>query len=345
MKLNELGRSGLQVTEICLGTMTWGRQNTEAEGHAQIDYALNAGINFMDTAEMYAIPPTPETYGKTETIIGNWFKKNGKRDKWILASKIGGGNTRWIRDGKRPDAKSLRVAVEDSLKRLQTDYIDLYQIHWPNRGHPHFENYWSYDPFKQDTDDSVANMLEVLQAADELIKEGKIRHLGVSNETAWGIMQYLKLAETHDLPRLVSTQNEYNLLRRLFDHDLAEVAHHEGVGLLAYSPLGAGVISGKYLDGALPAGTRGAITNGIYRHNEYSEPAIRCYVNLARDHGLDVNQMAISFCLSRKFMTSVIIGATSLEQLKTDIAAADVKLDDEVLRGIASIHRRYPRTV
>jgi len=345
MKFNTLGRTGIKVSEICLGTMTWGVQNTEQEAHAQLDYALDAGLNFMDTAEIYAIPPKAETYGKTESYIGSWFKKTGNRDKWILATKIGGGNTSWIRDGSRPSATSIREAIEGSLKRLQTDYIDVYQIHWPWRGHYHFENSWTYDPSSQNTTEVLESMREILETMNELVKEGKIRHVGLSNETAWGISRFTRLSEELGLPRVVSVQNEYSLLRRLFDHDLAEVARHEDVGLLAYSALSAGAISGKYLDGAMPEGSRGAISGGLYRNNEFSEPAIRCYINLARDHGLDVAQLALAFTLSRPFLTSVIIGATSLEQLTTNIAAADVTLDDEVFRGIESIYRRYPRTI
>jgi aryl-alcohol dehydrogenase-like predicted oxidoreductase len=347
MKLNTLGRTDLKVTEICLGTMTWGVQNTQTEGHAQIDHALEAGINFMDTAEVYAIPPSAETYGKTETIIGNWFRKTGKRDQWILASKISGGkNSPWIRNGTRPSRATVRQAVEGSLKRLQTDYIDLYQIHTAARGHFHFEGSWNFHSESQDPEDVSANLLDVLEAMGDMVKEGKIRHLGLSNESTWGIGKYLSLAEKHDLPRVVSVQNEYNLLRRHFDLDLAELSRHENVGLLGYSPLASGVLTGKYLNGAVPAGSRAAIQKGgVWRHNEFSEPAVRAYVDLARDHGLDVSQMSIAFCLTRPFMTSVIIGATSLEQLKSDIGARDIRLSCEVLADIEAIHRRYPRTI
>lgn len=345
MKMNKLGRTDLNVSEICLGTMTWGEQNSEAEAHAQIDYALDQGINFMDTAELYAVPPKAATYGKTEEYIGTWLKKTGKRDKWIIATKVAGAGPQWIRGGKPISKQTITEAVEGSLKRLQTDYIDLYQLHWPNRGTYHFENAWTFDASNQPIQPTLDNMLEVLQTLDGLVKEGKIRHVGLSNESGWGIMQYLKLAEQHNLPRMVSTQNEYSLVRRVFDLDLSEVTRHEDVGLLAFSPLAAGALSGKYLDGAVPPGSRAAISNGIYRHNEFSEPAIRCYVNLAHDHGLDPCQMAIAFCLTRFFMTSVIIGATSLEQLKTDIGATDITLDEDVLRGIEAIHRRYPRTI
>ncbi len=345
MKYNRLGRTDVKVSEICLGTMTWGRQNTEAEGHAQMDYALSEGINFLDTAEIYAVPPNPGTYGKTEEIIGTWFKKNGQRDKWVVASKIGGVGVEWIRNGAPITGPAVRKAVEGSLRRLQTDYIDLYQLHWPNRGHYHFEKSWTYDPSGQDKKGTVPNMLEVLEALQEMVDEGKIRHVGLSNESAWGTMQYLRLAQEHNLPRIVSIQNEYNFLRRYYDMDLAELAHYEDVGLLAYSPLAAGAITGKYLDGALPEGTRGAISGSVYRSSELTEPAIRKYLELARTHGLDISQMAIAFCLTKPFMTSVIIGATSLEQLQTDIAAADISLNEKVLEGIQNIFRQHPRTL
>jgi len=341
MKYNRLGRTELDVSEICLGTMTWGNQNTEAEAHAQIDYALGAGVNFMDTAEMYPIPPRSHYQGRTEEFIGNWFKNNGQRDKWVLATKVVGGGS-FVRDGAMTDRQTIRIAIEDSLRRLQTDYVDLYQIHWPNRGSYHFENFWKFKPHEQHRDVVLPNLLDILETLDALVREGKIRHIGVSNESAWGMMQYLKLAEENDLPRIVTTQNEYSLLCRRFDHDLAELSHHEDVGLLTYSSLAAGTLSGKYMDGALPAGSRGAISGGVWRQHEFSEPAIRCYLNLAWDHGLDVNQMALAFALSPAFVTSVIIGATNMDQLKTDIACVDITLNDDVLRGIDSIYRRYP---
>ena len=345
MRMNTLGRTGVAVSEICLGTMTWGLQNTEAEGHAQMDYALEAGINFFDTAEMYAVPPSAETYGKTEEIIGSWFKATGNRDKIVLASKVAGGGRPWVRGGRGVDGSGVREAVEGSLRRLKTDRIDLYQVHWPRRGHYHFEGSWDYNPYTQDKAAVLPNITEVLEVMGELVKEGKILHFGLSNETAWGTMQYLRIAEQQGLPRVQTIQNEYNLLRRYYDLDLAELAFHEDVGLLAYSPLAAGALTGKYLDGALPAGTRGAISGGMYRSNEYTEPAIRAYMALAAEHGLDINQMAIAFCLTKPFMTSVIIGATSMEQLKLDIAAADVTLSDAVLDGIQQIFMRYARTL
>ncbi|MHA1158453.1 MAG: aldo/keto reductase [Alphaproteobacteria bacterium] len=345
MKFNKLGRTGVKVSEICLGTMTWGRQNSEAEGHAQMDFALDQGVNFIDTAELYAIPANAETYGRTEEIIGTWLAANGRRADIVLATKIAGGETRWIRDGAPPDRASIRTALEASLKRLRTDYVDLYQIHWPTRGHYHFTSHWTYDPTAQDRGAVLPQIEEVLETVAELVREGKIRHFGLSNETAWGTMQYLRLSQERDLPRVVTIQNEYNFLRRYYDTDLAELAYHEDVGLMAYSPLAGGALTGKYLDGALPEGTRGAISGGNYRNNQYTEPAIRAYLELAATHDLDASQMALAFGLGKPFMTSVIIGATTMAQLRTNIAAVDVKLSDEVLAGIHEIHKRYPRTL
>jgi aryl-alcohol dehydrogenase-like predicted oxidoreductase len=345
MKMKTLGRTDISVSEICLGTMTWGKQNTEAEGHQQMDYAVAQGVNFFDTAEMYAVPPDASTYGKTEEIIGTWFKNTGRRNDIVLASKVAGGGRPWVRGGRGIDGPSVREAVEGSLKRLQTDRIDLYQIHWPRRGHYHFEGSWDYNPYLQDKQSVLPNMLEVLQVMGELVREGKILHFGLSNESAWGTMQYLKLSMELGLPRVQTIQNEYNFLRRYYDMDLAELAFHEDVGLLAYSPLAAGAISGKYLGGALPEGTRGAVAGSAYRNNQYTEPAIRAYMALADKHGLDVCQMAIAFCLTKPFMTSVIIGATTMEQLKANIAAADIQLSQVVLDEIQQIFMRYARTL
>lgn len=345
MKLKPLGRTDLRVTELCLGTMTWGSQNTESEGHQQIDMALESGINFMDTAEIYAVPRSPQTSGRTEEIIGNWFRQTGKRDQWILASKVAGGPVDFIRNGARTDGKTIRMAVESSLQRLQTDRIDLYQIHWAGRGSYNFEGSWNYQPHTQDTSDVLANIEDMLQTLGDLVKEGKILHIGVSNETTWGIAQWLRIAEAKGLPRLVSVQNEYSLLRRHFDLDLAELSHHEDVGLLAYSTLAGGLITGKYNDGQMPKGSRGDYQKGFWRHNPHSEAATKEYMALAQRHGLDVAQMAIAFALSRPFMTSVIIGATSTAQLANAIAAKDQVLSPEILGEIEAIHRRYPRTI
>lgn len=345
MKMKKLGRTDISVSEICLGTMTWGVQNSEAEGHAQMDYAVSQGINFFDTAEMYAVPPSARTFGKTEEIIGTWFEKTGKRDDIVLASKVAGGGRPWVRDGRGIDGPSVREAVEGSLRRLKTDRIDLYQIHWPRRGHYHFEGSWDYNPYKQRRSEVLPNLIEVHEVMGELVKEGKILHFGLSNETAWGTMQYLRLADERGLPRVQTIQNEYNFLRRYYDSDLAELAFHEDVGLLAYSPLASGAISGKYLGGVLPPGTRGAVSGSAYRNNELTEPAIRAYIALAEKHGLDVCQMAIAFCLTKPFMTSVIIGATSMEQLKINIAAAYLRLSQQVLDDIQQIFMRYARTL
>jgi aryl-alcohol dehydrogenase-like predicted oxidoreductase len=347
MKFNRLGRTDISVSEICLGTMTWGTQNTEAEAHAQMDYAVDQGVNFFDTAELYPTTPVSgETYGRTEEHIGTWLKKTGKRDEIVLATKIAGGGRPHIRDGRPIEAATIREAVDASLKRLQTDYIDLYQIHWPNRPHYHFRGSWDFNAFEQDREKSVSGITEKLETLDELVKAGKIRTIGLSNETAWGTMQYLRQAEEKGFPRVVSIQNEYNLLYRAFDLDMAEVSHHGDVGLLAYSPLAAGLLTGKYLDGARPAGSRGTINKDLGgRLQPLQEPAVAAYVQLAEKHGIDPAQLAIAFCLTRPFMASVIIGATSMEQLKADIGAADLTLSDEVLADISKIHRQYPAPI
>lgn len=344
MRYKKLGQTNIDVSLICLGTMTWGRQNTEGEGHAQMDYALSQGVNFFDTAEMYAVPPTPDTYGKTEEIIGTWFAKTGNRDKVILASKVAGpGMMTWIRDGQaKIDRANIHAALDDSLKRLQTDYIDLYQLHWPNRGSYHFSQQWGFAP-GFDKNAVRDNFLEVIETMDGLIKEGKIRHVGLSNESAWGTMQWLRLSEEQSLPRMVSIQNEYSLLCRLFDTDLHEVAVAEGCGLLAWSPLAGGLISGKYLNGARPKGTRWDIEERfLQRDTQTANDAVRAYINVAQKHGLDVCQMALAFVNDRPFVTSNIIGATSMEQLKTNIASIDVTLSQECLDDIAAIHKRFP---
>ncbi len=344
MKIDTLGRSDLKVSRFCLGSMTWGTQNTPEEAFAQIDYALDHGINFLDTAELYPTTPgSKETAGDTERIIGEWFARTGRRNEVVLATKIVGAGNRTVRDDGAPiSPETLRIALEGSLQRLQTDHIDLYQLHWPNRGSYHFRQSWSFDPSShpRGLDDEFRAILETLAS---FIAEGRVRHIGLSNETAWGTMTWLRLAEAEGLPRMISIQNEYSLLHRLFDTDLAEVCHHEDVGLMAFSPLAAGLLSGKYVDGDVPARTRLSINPGLNgRHSPRSEPAIAAYVALAREHGLDPAQMALAFAASRPFMGSVILGATSMDQLATDIAAADLELTDEVKAGIAAIHQRHP---
>lgn len=343
MKFRKLGTSDIDVSLICLGTMTWGLQNTESEGHEQMDYALERGINFFDTAEMYAVPPSAETYGKTEEIIGTWFASRNSRDKVILASKIAGPGLGWVREGQNKiDRENIHKAVEASLKRLQTDYIDLYQLHWPNRGSYCFQQYWTYNP-KFDKDRVQDNFLEVLQTFDGLIKDGKIRHIGLSNETSWGTMKYLHLSEIHGLPRMQSIQNEYSLMSRQFDTDLHEIAVSEKCGLLAWSPLVRGMISGKYLGGKRPEGTRLAIDpRPEKRDTPQANAAIQAYIDVAEKHGLDVCQMALAFVNSRPFVTSNIIGATNMEQLKTNIDSIDLTLNDDVLKDIDTVYRQFP---
>ncbi|MBY5815221.1 aldo/keto reductase [Rhizobium leguminosarum] len=347
MKYNSLGRTDISVSEICLGTMTWGSQNSEADAHAQMDYAVEKGVNFFDTAELYPTTPvSAATQGWTEDYIGSWFNKTGKRGDIVLATKVAGRGRDYLRGGEGADAMNIRLALEASLTRLKTDYVDLYQIHWPNRGHFHFRQNWNYNPFTQDRDKAVANMLDILETLGALVKEGKIRAIGLSNETTWGIHKYLTLAEQKSLPRVASVQNEYNLLYRHFDLDLAELSHHEDVGLLAYSPLAGGILSGKYIDGGRPKGSRGSINHDIGgRLQPLQEPATKAYLDIAATYGIDPAAMALAFCLSRPFMASVIIGATSMEQLKIDIGAADITLSNEILAEIAKVHRQYPLTL
>lgn len=347
MKYHPLGRTGIKVSEICLGTMTWGSQNSEAEAHQQLDHALEAGVNFIDTAELYPTTPlSQQTYGDTERYIGSWLAARGKRDDIVLASKVAGPGRPYIRDGGPMTRAGIHAAIEGSLKRLRTDYLDLYQLHWPNRGHYHFRNAWTYDASKQDKSRTAAELVEILETLGELHKAGKVRAVGLSNETAWGTMQFVNLAEKLGLPRMASIQNEYNLLYRSFDLDLAEVSHHEDVGLLAYSALAAGLLTGKYLDGARPAGSRITVNGDLGgRYQPLQEPAVAAYAALAREHRLDLSQLSLAFCLTRPFMTSVIIGATTMAQLKTDIGAADVTLSAEVMAGIAKLHRQYPAPI
>ncbi|KAA3519521.1 aldo/keto reductase [Agrobacterium vitis] len=347
MKYNRLGRTDISVSSICLGTMTWGSQNTKEDAFAQMDYALDKGVNFFDTAELYPTTPlSAETYTDTEKLIGLWFEKTGKRKDVVLATKVAGAGRPYIRGGAPINADTIREAVDASLMRLKTDYIDLYQIHWPNRGHYHFRGVWGYDPSNQNRAQVLAEITEKLEALQDCVTAGKIRAIGLSNETTWGTQKFLDIAEQKCLPRVASVQNEYNLLYRPHDLDMAELSHHEQVGLLSYSPLAGGILSGKYLDGAKPAGSRGSINGDIGgRLTPNQEPATRAYIELAKQNGLDPSQMALAFCLTRPFMASVIIGATSMDQLKTNIGAANVTLSDEVMKGIAAIYRQYPMPI
>jgi aryl-alcohol dehydrogenase-like predicted oxidoreductase len=346
MEIRKLGRTNLDVSLICLGTMTWGSQNSEAEAHEQLDYAWGQGVNFLDTAEGY--PTTParhENQGLTEQYVGSWLAARRNRDKVILATKVSGpvrpGDARRFRpDGNHLNRANIEEGVNGSLKRLQTDYIDLYQVHWPDRPVAKFGQRGISE--LHDTAETVP-IAETLEALAGLVKAGKIRFIGVSNETPWGMCEYLRCAEAAGLPRIVSIQNAYSLLNRTFEIGHSEVALREQVGLLAYSPLAAGHLTGKYLGGAIPAGSRLDVAKQFTRYETPGQvPATTAYVELARKHGLDPAQMALAFVNGRAFVTATIIGATSVEQLKADIASVDVKLDDEVIAGIEAIQRRSP---
>ncbi len=343
MKYNQLGKSSLKVSEICLGTMTWGAQNTKHDAFEQMDYALSEGVNFVDTAELYSIPSSSETQGRTEEIIGEWFTEKGRRQDVVLATKVSGNGIPWIRDKAPINRKSIQEAIEGSLRRLQTDYIDLYQLHWPNRGSYHFGQYFTFDPSKQSHTECEDNFFEVLETLHGFRQAGVIREVGLSNEMPWGTMRYLQIARENGFPEMVSMQNEYSLLYRLFDTHLSEIAKHENIGLLAYSPLGRGMLTGKYNDGGIPEGSRASIVKGLNgRLNDRGISAAIAYTDCAHHFGMDPSQMALAFVLSRPFTASVIIGATNMQQLKTNIASKDLALADEVFSKIKQIYRRFP---
>lgn len=325
--------------------MTWGTQNTYEEAAEQIACALDHGVNFIDTAEMYPTTPMSEaTLGDTEKIIGQWVAQTGRRNEVLLATKVTGNSPKaWMYGGQDITAEKIRVSVDRSLKRLQTDYIDLYQFHWPNRGSYHFRQNWTFDASAQNTNKVKDNIHEVLTELNAQVKAGKIHHLGLSNESCWGSAQFLSIAEANNLPRVVSIQNEYNLLSRLYDLDLAELSHHENVGLLAFSPLAAGMLSGKYMDKQMPENSRRTMNPQLGgRYTDNSALVCEKYVQLAREHGVDPSQMALAFCLSRPFMASVIIGATTMEQLKVNLAAVELRLTDELKEGIQALYKAYP---
>ena len=344
MKQVALGTSGITVSELCLGTMTWGSQNTEAEAREQIALALDHGVNFWDTAEMYPTNPVrAETIGNTETIIGNWFASSGQRDRVVLASKVSGGGQMMVRDGAPITGAGLRLALEGALSRLRTDYIDLYQLHWPNRGSYHFRRMWTYDPRGPQVDQITANMVDVLETAQSLIAEGKIRAIGLSNESVWGAGRWLHLAETLGLPRMVSVQNEYSLLCRQFDTDWAELSVMENMPLLAFSPLAAGLLSGKYAGGVTPEGSRRSHTPDLGgRITPYVFEAVAAYLGIASRHHIDPCQMAIAWTLTRPFPVISIIGASSSDQLKSNIGAAELALSADILAEISAAHRAFP---
>ncbi len=342
MKYRELGRTGVKVSALCLGTMTFGEQNSEAEAHAQLDYAVERGINFLYASEIYPVPPRPETQGRTEEIIGTWLAARKNRDKIIVATKVAGrGKMSWLRKNGGPtrqSASQIAEAVNASLARLTTDYIDLYQLHWPDRPMRIFEG---LDYVHVEGDSHPVE--EILAVLGRLVEAGKVRFVGLSNETPWGVMSFLKASEQHGLPRIVSVQNAYNLVNRSYEIGLSEITYREGVSLLGYSPLGQGYLSGKYEGGALPPNSRKRLFNRLGRYEQGNGPkAISAYVGLARRHGLDPAQMAIAFAASRPFVTSAIIGATTMAQLETDIAALDLELDDRLLADIEQIHLDYP---
>jgi len=342
MKYTTLPNTNVKVSKICLGTMTWGKQNNEADGHEQMNYALEQGVNFFDTAELYAVPASKETYGKTEEIIGTWFKKTGNRDKVMLASKIAGSGPYTAHIRENGFAKEAIIeAVEGSLQRLQTDYIDLYQLHWPERGVNCFglRDY----PFKTSTKEAE-NHLEILETLNTLIKQGKILHVGLSNETPWGAMKYLQTAEQHGLPRMSTIQNSYSLIHRAYEYGMSEVSLRENIGLLVYSPLAQGILSGKYLDGKNPEGARGTLfPNFVERYRTLgATSAVEQYQEIAKKHGLTLAELSLAFINQLPFVTSNIIGATNLEQLKENIGSIDVHLSGEILSEIEAIHQSIP---
>ena len=340
MNYKKLGNTEIKVSTICLGTMTWGEQNNIQEGFEQMDYALEQGINFFDTAELYAIPPKKETYGKTEEIIGRWLKEKNNRSKIILATKISGPGLSWIRGGgNQYDEKNLNKAVEGSLIRLNTDYIDLYQLHWPERK----TNYFGKLGYEHKDENVWNNFEEILNSLDKIIKSGKVRYVGLSNESAWGLSKYLEISKSKNLPKMMSVQNPYNLLNRTYEIGLAEISIREKSGLLAYSPLASGILSGKYRNGALPEGSRIKLFGDYFPRykTKNATNAVEEYYKISTNHNLNLAQMSLKFCELQPFITSVIIGATSMEQLKTDIESVNVELSDEVIKEINKIQEMY----
>ncbi len=342
MQYRQLGRTDIQVSTVCLGTMTFGEQNTPKDGESQLDYALDCGINYIDTAELYSIPPKVETQGSTERIIGDWLGSRGNRDKIVLATKIAGPSFYpYFRNGERPfSAQDIKRGLDGSLRRLKTDYIDVYYLHWPARK----TNYFGQLGYSHQVEDTSTPILETLSALAGEVQAGRIRHIALSNETPWGLMEFLRLSEQENLPRVVTVQNPYSLLNRTYEVGLAEMSIREDVGLSAYSPLGFGTLSGKYLGGRKPEGARLSLWGGQYPRytNAEAKKATEAYVQLAQEHGYAPAQMALAYAYSRPFVTSVIIGATSMEQLAQNIAATDLRLDSDVLNEIEAIHRSFP---
>ena len=341
MNYKKLGNTGIEVSTICLGTMTWGEQNTQEEGFEQMNYALDQGVNFWDTAELYAIPPKKYTYGKTEEIIGNWFKNTKNREKVILATKISGPGLSWIRGGgNQYDDKNLNEAVNESLKRLKTDYIDLYQLHWPERN----SNFFGKLGYMHEDKNEWNKFEEILYSLDKIIKSGKVRYVGLSNETAWGLSKFLEISQTKSLPKMLSVQNPYNLLNRTYEVGVAEISIREKSGLLAYSPLAFGFLTGKYRNKQLPKNSRMKLFGEKFDRykTENGQLAIEKYYDIASKHGLDFAQMSLKFCEVQPFVTSVIIGATTMDQLKINIESVNVNLEQDVTKDINEIQKIYP---
>ncbi len=341
MKQTTLPNTDIKISKICLGTMTFGEQNTESEGHAQMDYALEKGINFFDTAEMYSVPGRKETYGSTEKIIGTWFKKSGRREEIILASKIAGPNPglAHIRENMDFSPASIALSIEKSLTRLQTEYIDLYQLHWPERK----TNFFGQRGFKTQDDAWEDNIHAVLETLDGFIKQGKINHIGLSNETPWGIIRFLEESKYQNLPRIKTVQNPYSLLNRLFEGGSAEICIRENVGLLAYSPMAFGVLSGKFLSGESHPNARIKLFPQFARYNSAQcAEATRLYNEIAQKHGLTLTELSLAFVNQQAFVASTIIGATTMQQLKENIASIDVVLSDEILKEIEAVHAIIP---
>jgi len=344
MKMNPMGRTDVMVSELCLGTMTFGTQTSEAEGHAQMDCALANGINFVDTAEMYPVNPiAKETIGRSEEILGTWNAKNrSRRGDYVLATKHSGEGLKDVRNGAAISSSTIPETIEGNLRRLQTDYIDLYQFHWPNRGSYMFRKNWNYNPTSQNKADTLANMEDCLEALQKQVDKGNIRHFGLSNESAWGTSQWLRLSEDRGWPRVATIQNEYSLLCRLYDTDLAELSANEDIGLIAFSPLAAGLLTGKYQNSATPKGSRKSLSPDLGgRTTERVWPAVDAYLKIAAKHNVDIVHMSLAWCLTRPFMCSAIFGATRHEQLEHILKMTDVKLSQECLDDIAIAHKNH----
>ncbi len=344
MKMLSLGRTDIQVTDWCLGTMTYGNQTPQADAHRQLDMAIDAGINFIDTAEAYPVNPiSAETVGRSEEIVGNWLNSSGRRDDVVVATKVSGNNPGWIRDGRGYDGDIIREAVDSSLMRLQTDVIDLYQMHWPDRGSYMFRQNWTYDPSGQNRVQTMDHMMDVLTALDDMVKAGKIRAIGMSNESAWGMTQWMRLADENGLPRMASVQNEYSLMCRLYDTDMAEMAVNEDATLLSFSPLACGLLTGKYQGGAVPDASRMSLNPEMGgRMTERTLPVAQVYLDLAATHGLDPVHMAMAWQRTRPFPVSAIFGATTTAQLEHLLAGKDVTLSDEICEQINLANKANP---